>query len=103
MEDTIKLVDEINDKLEKLYETKINNSFERNIELEALNRIDFIIDKYTKMRKIICGGFKNEESFNQFNVLQIELHKSNKADNLENLISSYFYLKRISEFEKINN
>ena len=93
MEDTIKLVDE----------TKINNSFERNIELEALNRIDFIIDKYTKMRKIICGGFKNEESFSQFNDLQAELHKSNKADNLENLISSYFYLKRISEFEKINN
>lgn len=103
MEDTIKQIDEMNDKLEKLYEIKINKTFERKIELEALNRIDFIIDKYTKMRKMIYDGFKNIESFRKYRELEIELHQSNKVQHLESLMDSYYSLKRIIEYDKMNN
>ena len=100
MEDTIKRVDEINNKLEKLYETKINNTFERKLELEALNHIDFIIDKYMEMKKIIYDGFKNKETFKKFFDLNFELHTSNKAQHLESLVDSYFRLKLITDYKK---
>ena len=102
MEDTIKQIDKINDKLKKLYEIERNKTFERNIELEALNHIDFIIDKYTNMKKIIYDGFKDEESFKKFWDLQFELRTSNKVQHLESLIDDYFRLKRIVEYNKTN-